>query len=85
VFGILAYRELDRERPRGLVGMTDISARKNVRATLGENVLSFTAPHAFPGNGAQCRGNAFSDPPGALCSNRKNEVFMDDVDGSGFD
>jgi hypothetical protein len=44
VMGILAYRELDREQPRGLVGMTDISARKNVRATLGENVLSFTAP-----------------------------------------
>jgi hypothetical protein len=44
VMGILAYRELDRERPRGLVGMTDISARKNVRATLGEHILSFTAP-----------------------------------------
>jgi hypothetical protein len=44
VMGILAYRELEREHPRGLVGMIDISARKNVRATLGENVLSFTAP-----------------------------------------
>jgi hypothetical protein len=44
VFGICAYRELDREHPRGLIGMTDISARKNVRATLGENALSFTAP-----------------------------------------
>jgi len=44
VMGILAYRELDREHPRGLVGMTDISARKNVRATLGEHALSFTAP-----------------------------------------
>jgi hypothetical protein len=44
VMGILAYRELERELPRGLVGMTDISARKNVRATLGEHVLSFTAP-----------------------------------------
>lgn len=44
VLGILAYRELDREHPRGLVGMMDISARKNVRATLGEHVLSFTAP-----------------------------------------
>ncbi len=44
VFGILAYRELEREHPRGLVGMIDISARKNVRATLGENLLSFTAP-----------------------------------------
>jgi uncharacterized protein (DUF169 family) len=44
VMGILAYRELDREHPRALVGMTDISARKNVRATLGEHALSFTAP-----------------------------------------
>jgi len=44
VMGILAYRELDREHPRGLVGMTDISARKNVRATLGQHALSFTAP-----------------------------------------
>jgi hypothetical protein len=44
VMGILAYRELERKQPRALVGMTDISARKNVRATLGENILSFTAP-----------------------------------------
>jgi hypothetical protein len=44
VLGIFAYRELDRERPRGLIGMIDISARKNVRATLGMNALSFTAP-----------------------------------------
>jgi hypothetical protein len=42
--GIYAYRELERERPRGLVGLTDISARRNVRASLGENVMSFTAP-----------------------------------------
>jgi uncharacterized protein (DUF169 family) len=44
VMGIFAYRELEREHPRGLIGMTDISARKNVRATLGENILSLTAP-----------------------------------------
>jgi hypothetical protein len=44
VFGILAYRELERERPRGLIGMTDITARMNVRAALGEHILSFTAP-----------------------------------------
>jgi hypothetical protein len=44
VMGIFAYRELEREHPRGLVGMMDISARKNVRATLGEHALSFTAP-----------------------------------------
>jgi hypothetical protein len=44
VLGIYSYRELDREHPRGLVGLTDISARRNVRGTLGENILSFTAP-----------------------------------------
>jgi hypothetical protein len=44
VMGICAYRELQRKHPRGLVGMIDISARKHVRATLGENALSFTAP-----------------------------------------
>ena len=44
VMGIYAYRELEREHPRGLVGMIDISARKHVRATLGEHALSFTAP-----------------------------------------
>lgn len=44
VMGILAYRELESEHPRALVGMTDISARKNTRATLGKNIMSFTAP-----------------------------------------
>ncbi len=44
VMGIYAYRELERERPRGVIGMTDLSARKNVRASLGKHVLSFTAP-----------------------------------------
>ncbi len=44
VMGILAYRELEQPHPRALVGLTDISARKNTRATLGKNVLSFTAP-----------------------------------------
>jgi hypothetical protein len=44
VVGIFAYRELEREHPRGLIGMMDISARKNVRASLGPHALSFTAP-----------------------------------------
>jgi uncharacterized protein (DUF169 family) len=44
VMGIFAYLELERKHPRGLIGMIDISARKHVRATLGENALSFTAP-----------------------------------------
>jgi hypothetical protein len=44
IMGIFAYRELEREHPRALVGLTDLSARLNVRASLGTNVLSFTAP-----------------------------------------
>lgn len=44
VMGILAYRELDQPHPRALIGLTDISARKNTRATLGKHVMSFTAP-----------------------------------------
>ncbi|HWR14376.1 MAG TPA: DUF169 domain-containing protein [Terriglobales bacterium] len=44
VIGIYSYQELDRENPRALVGLTDISARKSVRRTLGKHVMSFTAP-----------------------------------------
>lgn len=44
IMGIWAYKELEREHPRGLVGMIDIAARKNARATLGQHILSFTAP-----------------------------------------
>jgi hypothetical protein len=47
VIGIFAYRELEREHPRGLIGLTDISARNTVRASLGKNLMSFTAP--WPG------------------------------------
>ncbi|MEJ2110909.1 MAG: DUF169 domain-containing protein [Acidobacteriota bacterium] len=42
--GIYAYRELKRKKPRGLIGLTDITARRNVRTLLGEHILSFTAP-----------------------------------------
>ncbi len=44
VMGILAYNELEKEAPRALVGLTDISARKYTRETLGHDVMSFTAP-----------------------------------------
>lgn len=44
VIGIFGYRELEREHPRGLIGLTDISARNTVRPTLGRNLMSFTAP-----------------------------------------
>ncbi len=44
VIGIFAYRELRSDNPRALVGMTDLSARKNVRGQLGTQVMSFTIP-----------------------------------------
>ena len=44
VIGIYGYRELEREHPRALIGMTDISARYTVRASLGKNLMSLTAP-----------------------------------------
>jgi len=42
--GIFGYRELEREHPRAVIGLTDISARNSVRASLGRNVMSLTAP-----------------------------------------
>ncbi|HEX8924218.1 MAG TPA: DUF169 domain-containing protein [Terriglobales bacterium] len=44
VMGILSYDELSREKPRALIGLADLSARKTVRPVLGANVMSFTAP-----------------------------------------
>jgi hypothetical protein len=42
IFGVYMYRELMSATPRALVGLTDISARKNVRHLLGGNLLSFS-------------------------------------------
>ena len=42
--GVMSYRELTREHPRAVVGLTDISARKTVRGSLGRDAMSFTAP-----------------------------------------
>ncbi len=44
VIALLSYRELEREHPRALVGLADVSARKRVRASLGRNAMSFTVP-----------------------------------------
>ena len=44
MIGIFGYRELEREHPRALIGLTDISARNTVRASLGKNLMSLTAP-----------------------------------------
>ncbi|MEW5736689.1 MAG: DUF169 domain-containing protein [Thermodesulfobacteriota bacterium] len=42
--GILPFREAEREKPRAVVGLTDLSARKSVRKLLGPDVLSFSMP-----------------------------------------
>jgi uncharacterized protein (DUF169 family) len=42
--GILAYKEGRADRPRAVVGLTDISARKYVRSLLGSSFLSFAIP-----------------------------------------
>jgi uncharacterized protein (DUF169 family) len=38
---IIPYRECDAERPRAIIGLTDISARKHVE----KDILSFTVPY----------------------------------------
>ena len=42
--GIYDYREAGREKPRGVVGLTDLSARLAVRRQLGDHLMTFTAP-----------------------------------------
>jgi hypothetical protein len=45
--GIYPYREARSERPRAVVGMTDLSARVYLRKQLGGNLLSFAMPFAL--------------------------------------
>ena len=42
--GLFPFAEADREPPRAIVGLTDISARLYLRKALDHDVLSFTAP-----------------------------------------
>ena len=42
--GIIPWREARSEHPRAVVGLTDISARKNVRKLLGSEYLTFAVP-----------------------------------------
>ena len=42
--GIFPYREARSERPRAIIGLTDLSARKNLKKQLDRNVLSFAVP-----------------------------------------
>jgi hypothetical protein len=45
--GIYAYREAESDRPRAVIGLTDISARLYIRKQLGDNLLSFAMPYAL--------------------------------------
>jgi hypothetical protein len=40
--GICTFRENEREQPRAVVGLVDLSARKNLRRQLGKDVLSLS-------------------------------------------
>jgi uncharacterized protein (DUF169 family) len=40
--GICTFRENQRDRPRAVVGMVDLSARKNLRRQLGKDVMSLS-------------------------------------------
>ena len=42
--GILAYQEANTKSPRAIVGLTDISARKNIRRLLDKNLFSLAVP-----------------------------------------
>ena len=46
--GIYPYNEANAEKPRGVVGLTDLSARLYLRKQLGDaNYMTFTAPYAL--------------------------------------
>jgi uncharacterized protein (DUF169 family) len=42
--GIFPYKEARSGRPRAVVGLTDISARKNVKQQLGRDIFTFAVP-----------------------------------------
>ncbi|CAH2030105.1 DUF169 domain-containing protein [Trichlorobacter ammonificans] len=43
--GILSYREAQREQPRCIAGLMDLSARAYLRSQTGRDVLTFTMPY----------------------------------------
>jgi uncharacterized protein (DUF169 family) len=45
--GVCTYAEGESDHPRAVVGLTDLSARKAVRTTLGKDVLTFSVPFAL--------------------------------------
>ncbi len=60
IVGVFMYREFDSAAPRALVGLTDLSARKNVRRALGKDKLSFSmTPGMFQRMEANVEGSFF--------------------------
>ena len=45
--GIYPYKEAQSAKPRAVVGLTDISARGEIRRQLGENLMTFAVPLAL--------------------------------------
>jgi len=61
VMGILMYREREQDCPRALVGLTDLSARKNVQRILGKNMMTFSmAPAMFQSMEDNVEGSFFN-------------------------
>jgi len=42
--GILTYREIQNTPQRAVIGITDLSARKNIRKQLGDNIMTISMP-----------------------------------------
>jgi len=42
--GIFAYKETESENPRGIIGLTDISARNYTTRQIGKDILTFAVP-----------------------------------------
>lgn len=54
-----AYREAERDSPRAVLGLTDPSARKNVRPLLGSDVFTFAVPYRRFLEMEACVGESF--------------------------
>ncbi|MBW1920125.1 MAG: DUF169 domain-containing protein [Deltaproteobacteria bacterium] len=72
--GIFAYKEAKSDNPRAVVGLTDISARENIRKQLGKDLLSFTVPwKMFLEMEANVEGSFFQRRTWkALCSEKES-------------
>jgi len=72
--GIFAYKEERSENPRAVVGLTDTSARANVRKQLEKGLLSFSVPwKMFQEMEINVEGGFLQKEPGKFFS-EKNKI-----------